>query len=208
MATKLSLFNDALRAIGDIRLATTSDDVEARYVLDDAWVNGLAFIFTEGLWNFAAKTSSITGTTVGAIPGFSYSFTKPPDWVRTIVISTNSLFDTEATYRDENGKFYSNWDTLYIRYTSNTLAADGSISSWPTMFCEVASAYLAAECCEKITGNAEKADKLRLAYKETLASAKNKDAMDQPKIIPRLGNWARSMNGRSSTRDRGPLTGY
>ena len=36
MATKLSLFNDALRAIGDIRLATTSDDVEARYVLDDA----------------------------------------------------------------------------------------------------------------------------------------------------------------------------
>mgnify|MGYP007007273168 CR=1 FL=1 len=102
-------------------------------------MNGLAFIFTEGLWNFAAKTSSITGTTVGAIPGFSYSFTKPPDWVRTIVISTNSLFDTEATYRDENGKFYSNWDTLYIRYISNTLAADGSISSWPTMFCEVAS---------------------------------------------------------------------
>lgn len=209
MATKLSIFNDALRAIGDLRLVSTSDDIEARYALDDAWVNGITYVFTEGLWNFASKTAKITyNSGLTPIPGFSYGYDKPADWLRTIVIAPNSLFDTEIFYRDEGGKFYSNSTEMYIRYISNALAVDGSVTTWPATFARMVSAYLAAEAGERISGSAEKGAELKAAYKDALAKAKNIDALDQAKLLLRPGNWLRAMSGRSNSRDRGPLSGY
>jgi len=209
MATKLGIFNDALRAIGDLRLASLTEDVEARYVLEDAWEDCVEFIFTEGLWNFATVTEKITDDGAGTpIPGFSFVFDKPASWVRTITISPTSLFDVEANYRDEGGKIYANFDELYIRYISNEKAADDEMASWPPTFAKLAGAYLAKECAERLSGSSEKAAGLAEEYKKTLASAKNKDALDQSKMILRPGNWLRAMRGSSQVRDRGPLSGY
>lgn len=208
-ATKLGIYNDACRAIGDIRLATLTDDVEARYALDDAWDDAVEFVFTEGLWNFAIKTVKISyNSGLTPIPGFSFAFDKPNGWMRTITISTTSLFDIEANYRDEGGKLYANFEDLYIRYLSSALANDSGIASWPPAFARTVAAYLAMECAERISGSAEKKAQLSDVYKDTLQSAKNKDALDQPKIYPRPGSWLRGMRGSVQTRDRGPLSGY
>lgn len=209
MSSKLSLYNDALRAIGDLRLGSLTDDVEARYVLDDAWDDCVAFVFTEGLWNFATKTEVITADTgQTSIPGFSFVFDKPVNWLRTITLSQTSLFTDEAVYRDEGNKFYSNWDTLYIRYISNEKAVDGQIENWPLTFAKVVAACLAKECAERLSGSGAKGEALAAGYEAALASAKNKDALDQSKMILRPGNWVRAMRGSSSARDRGPLSGY
>jgi hypothetical protein len=209
MASKLGIFNKALRAIGDLRLASLTEDVEARYVLDEAWESCMCFVFTEGLWNFATKTEVITADTgQPPIPGFSYTFDKPVYWIRTITISPTSLFDGEAIYRDENGKIYANWDTLYIRYISREKSTDDQIPNWPAAFADAVAMYLAKECGERLSGSSEKAAALAEGYKEAIASAKNKDAMDQSKMIFRPGNWIRSMRGSSIGRDRGPLSGY
>jgi hypothetical protein len=209
MPSKLGIFNEALRAIGDLRLASLTEDVEARYVFDDAWEDVVEFVFTEGLWNFATMTATIEadpGQT--PIPGFSFVFNKPTNWVRTITISPNSLFTDEAVYRDENDRIYANWDELYIRYISNAKAIDAEVPNWPTGFSSAVAAYLAKECAQRISGNSERAEALAKDYKEALATAKNKDALDQSKMILRPGNWIRAMRGSSVNRDRGPLSGY
>lgn len=209
MANKLSIFNEALRAIGDLRLSSLTEDVEARYVLDDAWEDCVEFVFTEGLWNFATKTEVITadpGQT--PIPGFSFTFDKPLHWLRTITVAPNSLFTEEAVYRDEGNKIYSNWDTLYIRYISREKAVDEQVENWPPTFAKAVAACLAQECAERLSGSGSKAEALAAEYKEVLASAKNKDALDQSKVIFRPGSWVRSMRGSSMIRDRGPLSGY
>jgi hypothetical protein len=209
MATKLSIYNEALRAIGDLRLSSVSENVEARYVLDDAWEDCVEFVFTEGLWNFATKTQEISadpGQT--AIPGFSFVFDKPVGWLRTITIATTSLFDMEAVYRDEGGKIYSNFDKLYIRFISNEFATDDSVAAWPPTFARLVAACLARECAERLSGSSSKAEVLDSQYKDILASAKNKDALDQSKIIFKPGSWSRAMRGSSSVRDRGPLSGF
>lgn len=209
MATKISIYNEALRAIGDLRLSSLTENVEARYVLDDAWEDCVEFVFTEGLWNFATKTQEISAISGGvAIPGFSFVFNKPTGWVRTITIASSSLFDMEAVYRDEGGKIYSNFDKLYIRFISNDLADDSDIASWPPTFARLVAACLAKECAERLSGSSSKAEVLDNQYKDILASAKNKDALDQSRIIFKPGSWSRAMRGSSAVRDRGPLSGF
>lgn len=209
MPSKLGLFNDALRAIGDLRLSSLTEDVEARYVLDDAWEDCVEFVFTEGLWNFATKTEVISADTgQPAIPGFTFTFDKPLYWLRTITVSPNSLFTEEAVYRDEGNKIYANWDTLYIRYISREKAVDEQVENWPPTFAKAVAACLAKECAERLSGSGGKGEALAAEYKEVLASAKNKDALDQSKVIFRPGSWVRSMRGSSMIRDRGPLSGY
>jgi hypothetical protein len=209
MSSKLSLYNDALRAIGDLRLSSLTEDTEARYVLDDAWPDCVEFMFTEGLWNFATKTQVINADPgQPVIPGFSFVFDKPLHWVRTITISNNSLFTEEAVYRDEGNKIYSNWDELYIRFISSEKAVDDQVVNWPPTFAKAVAACLARECAERLSGSGAKAEALDAQYKDVLANAKNKDALDQSKMIFRPGSWVRSMRGSSMIRDRGPLSGY
>lgn len=209
MTTKLSIWNDALRAIGELRLASLTEDIEARYVLDDAWDDAVAFMFTEGLWNFATKTQEITSD-LGQppIPGWSYTFDKPSGWLRTIAVSNTSLFSEEANYRDEGNRIYANVDTLYIRFISNANAVDDQIVNWPPAFSQAVSAYLAKICAQRISGSDAKADALDAEYTKALASAKNKDAMDQAKVYLRPGSWVRAMRGSMWNRDNGPLSGY
>jgi len=209
MSTKLGIWNEALRMLGEHRLTSLTEDTEARYVIEDAWEDAKAYIFTEGLWNFATKTEEITADTGQTpIPGFNYVFNKPLSWLRTITISGTSLFDTEATYRDENNRVYANTDTLYIRYISNDRAVDAQVENWPPAFAKLVSAYLAMVCASRITGSKADVDSIRALYKEQLASAKNKDALDQSQIFLAPGNWVRAMRGSANTRDRGPLSGY
>jgi hypothetical protein len=209
MPTKLGIYNDALRAIGDLRLTSLTEDTEARYVLDDAWEGAVRFVFTEGFWNFASATEEITadpGQT--PIPGFNYVFNKPANWLRTITVSDNSLFSDEALYRDENTKIYANTDTLYIRYISAARAVDDQVTNWPETFADTVGSYIAMLCAARLSGSKSNADALMKIYKETLASAKNKDAMDQAKVMFKPGSWVRSMRSVASNRDRGPLSGY
>jgi hypothetical protein len=209
MASKLGIFNKTLRAIGDLRLASLTEDVEARYVLDEAWDGCMCFVFTEGLWNFATKTEVITADPgQPPIPGYSFTFDKPQYWIRTITISQTSLFDLEANYRDENNRIYANFDTLYIRYISKERAVDDQIVNWPSSFADAVAMYLAKECAERLSGSGEKAQVMEQRYRDAIASAKNKDALDQSKMVLRPGNWIRAMRGSSIPRDRGPLSGY
>lgn len=209
MATKISIYNEALRAIGDLRLSSISEDTEARYVLDDAWADCVELVFTEGLWNFATITTTLTAESPSTpIPGFTFSFAKPANWLRTITIANNSLFTEEAVYRDENGKIYANFSTLYIRFISSAKSADNQMSTWPPAFSRLVAACLAKECAERLSGSSSKAEAIAAQYKEILAATKNKDALDQSKMIFKPGSWVRSMRGSSTMRDRGPLSGY
>jgi hypothetical protein len=209
MPTKLGIWNDALRMIGEHRLVSLTEDTEARYVLDSAWDDAKMFVFTEGLWNFATKTEEINADTGQTpIPGFAFVFDKPLYWLRTISISQTSRFDTEAIYRDENNKIHANVDTLYIRFISYERSTDEQIENWPPSFAKAMSAYLANTCAVRISGSKSDADALRALYRDALASAKNKDALDQAQMFTAPGNWIRAMRGSSSRWDRGSLSGY
>jgi len=182
VATQLGLYNAALRHLGQRKLSATTDDVEARYVLDDEYSAALLYCLRQGIWNFALEESSIGfASASSASVAYSNRFTKPADWVRTRDISSSSTFDPPLTdFVDMAGYWYaaSSVSTLYVRFVSSTPGI--LVANFPSDYAEYVTAYLAWLVYRKITGGG--ADERALfaetvldpAYRMALAN----DAMD------------------------------
>jgi len=154
MATQLGLYNAALRHLGQRKLSATTDDVEARYVLDDEYSTALVYCLRQGCWNFALEENSIaSASAAGSSVTYGNRFAKPADWVRTRDVSSSSTFDPPLTdFVDMAGYWYasSSIATLYVRFVSSTPGI--LVANFPSDYAEYVSAYLAWLVYRKVTG--------------------------------------------------------
>lgn len=179
MADKLRIYKGALRLLGPHELATLSDNRPERFQLDDAWDDAVAHLLMQGLWNFAIRTVEIADSG-SPIPGWDYAFPKPADYVRTVGLSNEPTFRLGfEDFQDEAGKWYTNVDTIYVRYTSNHASYGLSIASWPQSFAKALEAYLAFESGLPISGDKSNRNDLYSLYKERVLRAKILDAFDE-----------------------------
>ena len=84
--TVLQLYNGALTEFcGERPLASTTENREPRYLLDEAYSGGgncKRTCLEQGQWNFAMRTQKLTYDT-SIVPDFGYqcAYAKPSDWV-------------------------------------------------------------------------------------------------------------------------------
>ena len=203
MTTKLGIYNDALGLLGERKVASLSEAREPRRVLDDYYDNVIAYCLERGFWNFAMRSVQLDSSASYDPPfGYSYAFEKPTDWVRTFVISANEGFDPPLlSYIDEGGLLYADVDPLFLRYVSNDVAWGLDMSLWTASFSDYVSGRLAVKACKRVTG-ALPSDELLKNEKLTLATARSRDAMDEPPGFPPTGSWVNSRGGGLSNRSR------
>ncbi len=203
MATKLEVYNDALLALGSERIASLSEATTARYALDDAYDKALKYCLEQGFWNFAMRTVELSSTaSIDPAFGFSYAVEKPDDWVRTFAISADETLSWPLLeYNDENNLWYCNSDPIYVRYVSNDTSWGGDLSLWPESFADYFANRLAARICKRVTGSAP-SDDLKRDEMRSLASARAKDAMNDPPGFPPSGTWVRSRGNSPLNRSR------
>ena len=199
MATKLGLYNGALRALGETPLVSVSESRVARRVLDSVYDNDfINKVLENGQWNFAARASELTYEP-SITPAFGYrkAFVKPGDFIRTMAISSSEYFDPPLLqYTDEIAYWFCELETLYVKYVSNDASYGGNLAAWPGSFTTYAEFYLAAAAAPSING-----DKLGDVVKQrerALTEAQSKDAMAEPAKFQPTGTWAgaRRGNGR------------
>lgn len=195
MTTKLQLFNGCLRNVGERKLASLTEGVETRRLLDDIWDDGaVRFVLELGQWNFAVRTSQLTYSPSVSEPdfGYQYAFDRPTDLVRLIAISGDEYFSTPLTaYRPEGEYFWSDLDTIYIQYVSDDDAYGADMSLWPQSFVKLFQAYLARELGPRLK-NFNDMDRVNQEFKTKLADAKAKDAMEGPSSFSPPGTWVQS----------------
>ena len=192
MTDKLSLYNGALRLLGEERLASTTEDVAPRHVLDDEWTDGIVdYCLEQGLWNFALRTSKLTySSSVTPSFGYRYAFEKPSDWIRTAGIWSDDYLNSPVVlYRDEIGYLWCDLDTLYVQYISNDTDYGLNYAGWPQTFVKYVEGQLAFNVCERITQNKSKLEQVDGMRKRRLVDARSKDALDQPAKFAPTGNW-------------------
>ena len=209
--TRLTLYNGALRLIGERKLASLTENREPRRVLDDAWDDGaVRFCLEQGLWNCAMRTIRIDYDP-SVDPGFGYrfAFDKPEDWVRTAGVAEDEYFNAPLTrYTDEAGYWYSDLQTLYVRFVSDHASYGGDLSLWPQTLVKYVQGHLAEEICERITQHAEKLDGIQKKTKKRLTNARSKDAMNEGASFMPQGSWsAARQGGWRRDRARGTLIG-
>lgn len=211
-ADKLTIYNGALNACKSRRITTLTDDVEARYVLDDNWdrdfVNN---ILEDGLWNFAMRTVQIDLDTSYTDPlgGGWNRFDLPSDWIRVAQISSNASFaDPDLSFMIEQNYIYSTLSTLYVRYVSNGDAYGNDYSLWPSSFRRYAEAYLGLLSIGRLADADSDFDKLEVRVQRYLTKARSRDAMKEPTKFPPESPWNRARFGRRtgrSSKDYGGL---
>lgn len=179
MTDKLSLYNGALRLIKDRRLATLTDDLPSRYLLDDVYDDALAHMLELGQWAFASTSASIAGT-VSANRGYSYRFTKPSGYVRLISISASaSYYPPLEAFAEDNTYWYSDSSTIYVVYVSSSASFGGDLTKWPQTFAKAFEAYLAAEIAPHVTKADGIIGRVQEVFNDSLAAALAKDGVNR-----------------------------
>ncbi len=205
-AFKLGLYNGALRICSHPRLSSLSEQLEARYLLDDAWDQGAVLELLErGLWFFAKRTSQLDcDTDITPNFGRSYVFEKPGDWVRTMAVAQDDRFNVPLIeFNDEAGYLYADQTPVYFAYVSNDPAYGGNVALWPPSFYQAMQGHLAESIAAKLTTSDSKAESVRKEADRLLDLAKNLAAMNESTAFPPRGSWVRSRYGNRSGYDRG-----
>lgn len=206
MTSKLSIYNGALRLLGE-RKTTLTEDRAARRYLDDAWDDGLVDgLLEQGYWNFATRSIALpasTSITSGVSGGYQYAFEKPDDYIKTAAVCSDPFFRIPLhQYSDENNLWWADPDVLYIQYVSNDAAFGGDLSLWPQSVQKYAQALLADEVKDLVTGNDGKYERIKKALKTSRIDALGKDAMNQPVKFAPSGTWVSARMNSTVNNDR------
>lgn len=205
--SRLSLYNGALRELGERQIASLSENREPRRVLDTAWDEGAVdFCLGAGIWRFAKRTVQLAAET-GMAPSFGYqkAYTVPSDLIRTAALSADEYFNNPLLqYRFEAGFWFADVEPIFVSYVSNGVNYGGDYALWPMEFVQYVHAYLALQICTRLTQHEAKYDKLYKIVKDRLSDAASGDVMEDPTTFPPMGRWVSSRLGsRSGRLDRG-----
>lgn len=208
MATKLQLYNTALRYCKERKIANLNESREPRRLLDDVWESGgVDDCLEEGMWKFATRSLRMDyDTTIEPEFGLRRAFSKPDDWVITVAVCSDEYYNVPLThYLHENNYWYADIDQIYVRYVSNNTSYGYDLSLWPASFMRYVAAYFASEIVGKLSGgNTETIDDVEKILTKNKRKAKGKDAWNQPAQFPAPGSWVTSRaRYRGETLDRG-----
>ena len=209
MTDKLSIYNGALRDLGERKLHSVqglSENRESRRALDTVWDNdGVATCLEMGLWRFATNTIKITPDPDQTTDfGFKYAFSKPTDFVRTTSVASDEFFNTPLNqYSDEAGFWYANLDTIYVKYVSSSNSYGLNFARWPKNFTRMVECWFALQIVSPITQGEQNKESLQKDYKRLLTEAKSTDAMADPTSALPIGTWTQARRSGSNYRDRG-----
>lgn len=202
MATKLSLYNGALRLLKERPLSALTDPVKSRRELDRVWDdNAIRTCLEEGYWNFAIRTAKFTPEgSFTAVFGYKNQFIIPSDFVRLVALCHDEFFNVPNNqYTEEAGNWYSDEPILYVSYVSDDDDYGSNLDKWPESFSRYFESFLADRVSGALTGELYDQDLLR----RVLVKARSKDAMNEPTKFMPQGRWSKSRQGSRGRFDRG-----
>jgi len=204
MASRLSIYNGALRLLGDTQLASLNEVSAARRSLDAAWQSAVDDLLSRGMWNFAIRTVELDyDANVEPLFGYLYAFSKPSDWIRTANISQDASFrEGYEQYEDETSHWHASIKPLYVRYVSSDPNYGWNVGAWRQPFAKALEAYLAFECGLPISNDRGNRNDLYQLYKTRLAEAKSLDAVDERVRRMPMGRLVRSRLENFTGRER------
>lgn len=190
---QLSIYNGALLMLGERKLADLTEDVEARYVLDNIWDNnGIRRCLEKAFWHHALRTVKISHDPDITTPfGHKYAFTIPDDYIRLWSLCTDEFFTNPvALYQTEGQHFFSDYQDMFMRYVSDGDQYGLNFAMWPDTFTEYVEGYFAVKAIKRLTDAKVDADDLKEDVRKLLVRAKSNDAMKDPTGLTVPSGWS------------------
>lgn len=195
MATKLQIYNGALRRLGNPLLTSLAEENTARRTCDSVWDEGfIDYLLDRGKWSFAQRTVKITySTTIIPAFGLKYAFPAPLDFIKLVGFWQNNMETvTYFQYKFEAGIFYTDREDIVITYVSNDPTYGGNMSRWPNVFSQYAQSYMALQIEPMITNNNATNKELTKDLLEAERMALTSDGLNKPIQVNPTGSWGRA----------------
>lgn len=210
--SQLSLFNGALRILGERSLASLTENREPQRILTAIWNDGpgaTQAMLEKGFWNFAIRSMQMTYSPSVQPPfGYQFAYNKQTDWVRTAAVCTDPYYNQPLTqYDDEAGFLFCDPSTIYVKYVSNDASYGLNMSLWTAAFISYFEHYLAHKAAFRITMSKQKEMDVERAMEKAGIVARNLDAMDEPAKFMPSGTWSGARRGRFTQRNRDSESG-
>jgi hypothetical protein len=206
--SKLALYNVACLALGEGPLDGLTDDTELRRQLDSVYSRGdgaIAYFMENGHWNFAMRAVKIDNdSAVTPAFGWTYAFSKPTDFRKLNMISSDEEFITGLNaYEDEADHWHADIDPIYVRYVSDDADYGGDFAKWTETFAIWAGHWMALQVAPVKMNDTALKD-FRKLVRRLLTEARSNDAVGEPTRFPKLSSWASARHSsKQGRRDRG-----
>ena len=190
MASQVQIANRALTKVGESRIMSMSDDVEAARTADSLWDIVRDAELRTRKWKFSISRTSLAALASAPSWGFDYQYQLPTDCLRVLQVGEYypgvSLSDYRnsdtAEWRVEGRVIMSNDSApLKIRYISRVEDTE----QWDSAFVEAFACRLAVELAERLTQSNTKRQLAWDEYKQAVALAVRADAIEAaPEPLP------------------------
>jgi hypothetical protein len=215
MTDQLSLYNGALRFLGQRSLVSLAENRESRRMLDEVWNDGaINACLEQGWWKFATRTVQLTADP-SFVSGFGYRYKfdrpTPGDYVRLGGFCADQyLRSTIDAYVVEGGFFYCDVNPVWMAYVSNDPAFGLNYAIWPETFNQFVQAFIGTQAMARFKKTPAEQKGYLDQLRDLKRDARSKDAAEGPVKQMQLGSWARARLGGNLGGDRlrgGRLTG-
>jgi hypothetical protein len=199
VATKLTVYNEALLALKSRRLANLTENRSERRDLDAVWDASLDWMLERALWNFATAPEEWTPSdTLESQFGYTYVYEKPDDYMRLVDISANERFrPTLSDFAEEGDCFLSDVSPMWVRYVSTDPSKGRDPGKWKPAFARALALELAWRAGPHICSlSAQDKSDLWKEKKTALSQAKASDAVNQPMAMLPAGRLVSARAGR------------
>jgi hypothetical protein len=197
--SRLQLYNEALRMVGDRRLSTLTENRTPRFLLDDVWdADFVNRILEAAIWTFAIRmTRQEPSPEIEPTYGYRLAYEYPDDLRRVAGVWIDEFMRVpQERYATERRIIYQDLQPLYLSYVSSHEQYGGDLSLWTGAVTDYAGAYMASEIAPHLTHlSAPEREGLQKETKRLFKAAAALDAMEQPAKHFPMGQWAQARRG-------------
>lgn len=149
MATSVSICSNALLMLGAQTINDLSENNERARLANNLYPSARDGILRIHPWNSCIKRVTLAPDVAPPEFDYSYQFTLPSDWLRTLSVGEHGY---EEDYRTEGRKILANTNVLRLRY----IFANYNEGSWDAGLVDLMTLKMAALMAYAITSSASK----------------------------------------------------
>lgn len=166
MTTSVSIASNALLMLGAQPINDFNEDSDRARLASNLYEPARDLLLRSHPWNCAIKRVVLSPDTDAPAFGYSYQFTLPGDWLRTLSVGD---YGEEIDYRIEGRKILADDSVLKLRY----IFRNDQEATWDTMLIDAMTKTMSSTMAYAITQSTSKEElefkKLEMALKQARA---------------------------------------
>lgn len=173
MATSVSICSNALLMLGAQTINDLNEDTDRARLAANLYPQVRDEMLRAHPWNCAIKRVILSPDVEMPAFGYTYQFTLPSDWIRTISVGD---YVEEIDFRSEGRRILADTDTLKLRYVFH----NKNEGTWDAGFVETMQLAMAARMAYAITQSASLEELRVRELKMAMKRARAADGQDDP----------------------------